>query len=280
MDGIEFKAVAVSAELDLNRISSRFGMGRKFTWEEPLVLDSARLKGVLRRPEGGEIFLFSFGVVVFVGRGPAEQTDFLEYLGTTAGPGQKPARSSWSDDLLVQVDPQSEAQADPEIVVVPRLEEWSAEMVATVLARSVALERVESAMDAAMDRIEERISALEAGRIDQDDRQLARDAAKVLRIEHESLSWIGLLDRPESTWNNPQAESFHDQLSKVFEIPDRYGAMRRKAEVIKDIDRTFTDLAHARRATRLEWVIIWLFAVELVVGLLPVLPWTRSFFGR
>jgi len=269
---IEFKALAIAPELDLNRISPHFGMGRKYTWEEPLRLDAARLRGVLRIPEGRELFLFSFGVIVVQDCGPAELSDLQTYLASVAPDIQKVGSAKWSDDLMVEVDPESATEVGNERVVVPRLEGWVSEMVATVLARSVALERVESALDGAMDRFEERISELEQGRISQNDRQLAKDAARILRIEHESLSWLGLLDRPESAWNNSHAESFYDEIARVFEIPDRYGALRRKSEVLKDIDKTFSDLAHSRRSTRLEWIIIWLIAIELVLGLLPLLP--------
>ena len=269
---IEFKAIAVAPELDLNRISPHFGMGRKYTWEEPLRLDAARLKGLLRIPEGRELFLFSFGVIVVQDCGPAELSDLQTYLAGLAPDIQKVGSTRWSDDLVVEVDPESATEVGNERVVVPSLEGWVSEMVATVLARSVALERVESALDGAMDRFEERIAELEQGRISQNDRQLAKDAARILRIEHESLSWLGLLDRPETAWNNSQAESFHDELARVFEIPDRYGALRRKSEVLKDIDKTFSDLAHSRRSTRLEWIIIWLIAIELVLALLPLLP--------
>lgn len=275
MQCLEFKAVAVAPELDLNRISTHFGMGRKYTWEEPLRLDAERLRGVLRIPEGREVFLFSFGTVVFKDCTPAEQNDVLEYLSGMSLNILREGPARWSDDLVVEVDPDSAILVGGEKVVVPNQESWITDMVATVLARSVALERVESALDRAMDRFEERIGQLDQGRIECDDRLLARDAALILRIDHQSLSWLGLLDRPELTWNNPPAESFYDELARVFEIPDRYSALRRKSDVLKDIDKTFSDLAHARRSTRLEWVVIWLIAIELVVALLPFLPWTR-----
>ena len=255
MQRIEFKALAVAPELDLNRISPHFGMGRKYTWEEPLRLDAVRLRGILRIPEGRELFLFSFGVIVVQDCGPAELSDLQTYLASVAPDIQKVGSSKWSDDLVVEVDPDCETEVGNERVVVPSLEGWVSEMVATVLARSVALERVESALDGAMDRF---------------------DAARILRIEHESLSWLGLLDRPETAWNNSQAESFHDELARVFEIPDRYGALRRKSEVLKDIDKTFSDLAHSKRSTRLEWIIIWLIAIELVLALLPFLPFLHK----
>ena len=41
--------------------------------------------------------------------------------------------------------------------------------------------------------------------------------------------------------------------------------------MLKDINSTFSDLAHARRSARLEWVVILLIAFEILMALLPAL---------
>ena len=266
---IAFEARTVGRSIDLNRLAGHFGIRHRYTWEEPLCLDETRLRGILRNPEERGAWIFSFGAVVFTNCQAHEINDILLYLARHE-PALTPGNPAvYSDVYSLVTDASVKAGMDSEEMTVEAFEPWQPEILATVLAKSVALERVEASLDATLDRFEERLERLEKGRLETNDKVLARDAARILRLEHDSISYLGILDKPDLTWNNDPAEKLYGNLSRQFELKDRNDAVRRKSEVLKDINSTFSDLAHARRSTRLEWVVILLIAFEILMALLP-----------
>lgn len=267
MSPLFFEARTAGRSIDLNRLGGHFGIRHRYTWEEPLHLDEPRLRGILREPEGRAAWIFSFGAAVFSGCQPHEIQDILLYLARHESALAPEQGAAFTDTYSLGVDPTARPGFDSEEMTVPELETWHPELLATVLAKSVALERIEASLDAALDRFEERLDRLEKGRLETDDRVLARDAARILRLEHDSISYLGLLDKPDLTWSNDAAEQLYKALARQFELRERNDAVRRKSEVLKDINSTFSDLAHARRSTRLEWVVILLIAFEILMAL-------------
>ena len=76
-----------------------------------------------------------------------------------------------------------------------------------------------------------------------------------------------LLDKPDITWNSEDAQDFFAQMNKLFELEDRYQAVKNKTEILIDITEILTNLTHAKRATYLEWLIIVLIAFEIIISL-------------
>jgi len=52
------------------------------------------------------------------------------------------------------------------------------------------------------------------------------------------------------------------------EADPRYQEIKHKSETLMDVTDVFSSLSHARRAARLEWIIIILIAFEIVMALL------------
>ena len=50
----------------------------------------------------------------------------------------------------------------------------------------------------------------------------------------------------------------------MFELSQRYNEIKYKSETLMDITEVFSNLSHARRSSRLEWIII-LIIIEIVI---------------
>lgn len=199
MSTFAFEARTVGRSIDLNRLAGHFGIRHRYTWEEPLCLDETRLRGILHEPEAHAAWIFSFGAVVFTNCQAHEINDILLYL-TRHEPALTPGNPAvYSDIYTLVIDPSVKPGMDSEEMTVEAFEPWQPEILATVLAKSVALERVEASLDATLDRFEERLERLEKG-----------------RLEHDSISYLGILDKPDLTWNNDAAEKFYTNLSRQF----------------------------------------------------------------
>jgi len=59
-------------------------------------------------------------------------------------------------------------------------------------------------------------------------------------------------------------------MANLFELSQRYQEIRHKSGTLMDITEVFTGLSHARRESRLEWIIIILIFIEIVLYLLKM----------
>lgn len=70
MNDLNFKAFAVTNEIDLNKIAVECNIRKKYTWEEPLLLQDQVLKGILGEEPGKDekILVFLLGVLFLLTR--------------------------------------------------------------------------------------------------------------------------------------------------------------------------------------------------------------------
>ena len=264
----EFKAVVLGSELSLNQAAVHFGVGRKLKWEEPLVLKEEQLHGIVREPGGKRAYFFHFGAAVFVNLAHHEINDVLVYLRRLDAGMPAPQAFEYADDYLLAADSGGEPAVGNDAAVFPSVTDHHREVVATVLAKSVAMERIEAQINRLLDELEEIIEYLRKGRLTMSDKRLAKMSARILGFKLGAISSIMLFDKPEITWDDAAAATLYDQMAALFELEDRYRGIRHKSETLMDITEVFSGLAHATRGTRLEWTIIILIVIEIVLSLL------------
>lgn len=277
MTTYSFCALALAPEIPLPALAEQLGIDRRFAWEVPMELSGNTLRQVLPSAETERVFLFAFGSMVFVDCSEQNILAILDYLCRQYPSLCSPQPFHWSDHYRLTVNADAHASCNQDGATIPATSPSSTLILATILAKSVALERVEASLETVLDRSEKRIEALEKGKLRGADASLARDAGAVLRLEHESIHYLGLIDKPDSTWNDETADVLYTMLARQFELRDRYAAVRHRVEVLKDLGSTFANLAHARRSARLEWVIILLIAFEIV---LPAVKWVWQTFNH
>ncbi len=263
-----FKAAAVTNEIGLNAVAAHFGIRRKYRWEDSLALGESALQGVVLDPAGKAVHLFSFGSVVFVNCQHHEMMDVIRYLAQVEKSLANVGRFDYTDDYRIEAAADGEEPSvNNDCLAVRREEGYQREIVATVLAKSVALERTETGTNALLDEIEDFVAYLGQGRLTASDEQLARMSARILGFRLSTLSYIMLLDKPDITWVNEEAAALYDELGALFELADRFESIRHKTDALMDITTVFAGLAHAKRGTRLEWAVIILIAIEIVLSL-------------
>ncbi len=267
MNSVDFKAVVVCNELNLSNIAQHFGIYRKFRWEDSLRLTENELKGIIKEPEKKVVYIFHFGSLVFINCEHHDSMDILEYLKRLEKNVTTTNLRDYSDDYKIEINAQESPALNNDFMVVAKLNDHHMEIVSTVLAKSVALEKTEKAIDLLLDEIEDVVSYLNQGQLTTSDSQLAKLSARVLGFKLNTLSYIMLLDKPDITWVNEDAEYMFTELSSIFELEDRYGKIRQKSDTLLDITQVFSTLAHAKRGNRLEWAVIILIAIEIVLSL-------------
>lgn len=266
MDSKQIKVFALCKEINLNKLAAHFGINRKFKWEEHLTLDSKQLKGILKGTENRLVKIFSFGSAVFVNMEHHEIVDTINYL-KNIDKNLINASYKYQDDYTIVIN-QEEPSLHFEYFNVNKYEDYHLNMLSIVLAKSVALERIEEGLDNLMDEIEEIITKLERGKFRISDGKLAKTVATIFRFKFNTISYLMLLDKPAVTWVNQESEHLYMNLVELFELQDRYDKIKGKSETLMDITEVFTTMVYQKRGHILEWMVVILITIELGLGLI------------
>ena len=266
MESKYIKVFSLCNEINLNKLAAHFGISRKFKWEEHLTLDKRQLTGILKATEDKLVKIFSFGSAVFVNMEHHEIVDTVNYL-KNIEKNLINASFKYQDDYTIVVNDE-EPSLHFEFFNVNNYEDYHLNMLSIVLAKSVALERVEEGIDNLLDEIEEIIAKLERGKLAINDAKLAKTVATILRFKFNIISNLMLLDKPAITWVNQESENLYMNLAELFELSERYEKIKGKSETLMDITEVFTTMTYQKRGNTLEWMVIILIAIELVVALL------------
>lgn len=76
-----------------------------------------------------------------------------------------------------------------------------------------------------------------------------------------------LLDTPDFFWQNPEYQPLYTMAANYLELPQRTEVLTKKLETIHELLEMLADEQKHQHSSALEWIIIWLIAVEIVISL-------------
>lgn len=272
IDAIKFKCFSVTNELDLNKIAIQCGIPKKYTWEEPLILKSDILSDILEIPveENQMVHVFSFGSVVFINLEQDFYGIFIKYLQSFKSEIDVKSFEAFNDDFELRIGNVDSFELTDSFACLSDFEPFYTELAAMVIAKSVALERIEYLLVPILDKLESTIDRLEKGKLRIGEKELARTIAKAARHEYNTINSVMILDKPDITWTNSNAEDFYGKMSEFFELNDRYDVLKSKTDIINNILSAFTSISHSMRGLFVEWVIVILIIAEVILMLLDL----------
>jgi required for meiotic nuclear division protein 1 len=276
MKEFTFKAFAITHEIDLNKIAIHCGIPKKFTWEQPLILRGNILNTILKKnmDETQMVLVFSFGSVVFINQSSSKEiTDFFQFIQAFEPDLDIKNAYRYTDDYSLHIKETESLELTDEYVVVPEYEVFHPELISTVLAKSVALEKTEEQLGKIHDTLETMIDRLEKGKLRIGNKELARTTAKIVRHEYNTLAYIMILDKPDITWSSSTANEFYDRMLEFFELNDRYKILKSKTDILYNIMDGFSTISHSIRGLFVEWIIVSLILFEIVLTLLGIAGW-------
>lgn len=264
-------AYALEGELDLNRIAAALKVGKKFTWEEPLVLNPLTLDLHDGNAFGAQrAYLYYFGVAVFFNCSEDLISGFYRNIIKAAESLKLPRSHLYRESYSIQVRDIEKVSVTNDCAIINREEAVFVDIIAYTIAKSVALEQIEARVEIVFDKMEEIIAMLDRGQLAIPDTELAKTAATILNFKYRSLSHIMILDKPDITWDIEEADRLYSTLANMFELNQRYNQIKHKSDTLLDINEVFTGLSHAKRSARLEWIIIILIAIEIALFLMEM----------
>jgi uncharacterized Rmd1/YagE family protein len=275
MERIRFKAYVLANDLDLNRIASECNIPKKYTWEEPLILKHQLLERIFHesRPDDSAVYLFSFGSIVLVNLAAADEPAVFSFVKKLHPRIDLGDASRYTDDYELRIGSNLDhdlATLNDKFVTVERFERYHLDLIAMVIAKSVALEKIEQRLTDIMDGLEPLIDRLEQGKLRVSDKRLAQVSSKIARYEYNTLAYIMLLDKPDITWAISEALSFYDKMSDFFELTDRYEVLKQKTALLSNVVNGISSMSHTVKSVLIEVAILILILVEVVIMLIEL----------
>ena len=266
MESIIFRAFSLNGEIDLNKLAATLGISKRYRWEEPMLLNPVTFTPV--EDPGKEqlmVYLYHFGGVVFVNCPEEVISRLFTELKRICDIFRDTPQLRYKDDYQLKIEDTAKPLITNDYAVMPSADHVFVGIISSVIAKSVALEQIEERIDAVLDEVEEYIELLGRGKFGISDERLAKLAASILTFKHASISYVMVLDKPDITWDNLEADQLYKTMANLFEISERFQEIKHKSDTLKDVLEVVTGLSHARRSSRLEWIIIALIFVEIVL---------------
>jgi uncharacterized Rmd1/YagE family protein len=212
----------------------------------------------------GLAVLFRYGVVVLIGLSVEQEAEFLERLrdrtfGKITPPEEERAR--------IQIAKEAE---EPIPVGGPILvREFSLErllVVSDALAKSVVLGRDEREVANVFDIIEPFARELaNSGKTSKNRTDLLKLLGNALLVQHRVSGRVAVGEKPDVLWDRPDLERLYARLQDEYELSERVETLNRKLAVIADTATTLSDIIDTKRSLRLEIIVVFLIAFEIVI---------------
>ncbi len=213
------------------------------------------------------LFVFGFGSLVFFNIEDVVKDQLKKELSKFY---VNPVRKT-IDESYELVEHGSEYSVYSSESIVPKVTFFEIEVVARILAQSVAMENFENIVDELLDNAEKVNKELEkAGKLRIKSKEIIKFIATDQSIVQYIISKLSLLDNPEITWEKEELGVFYSRLSDMFELRPRFRNLQFKIDFVKDNFEFLLDLLRHHSETRLELIVIWLFVVELVLFLIEI----------
>jgi uncharacterized Rmd1/YagE family protein len=218
----------------------------------------------IRVGSNGFAVVFRYGVVVFIGLTADQEAEFLEKLQTRTFGKITPYEDEWAKIQVAKEGDEPFPVGGP--ILVRELSVERLLVVADALAKSVVLARDERQVANVFDTIEPFARELgREGRTSRNRTDLLKLLGNALLVQHRLSGRVAVSDKPDVLWDRPDLERLYSRLEDEYELSERAETMNRKLEVIADTATTLSDIIDTKRALRLEIIVIFLIAFEILV---------------
>jgi uncharacterized Rmd1/YagE family protein len=236
-----------------------------------------KTRAVLRYPgrDGGWAVVHDFGALVFIGVDEGERARVMNALvASLAAEPHPPLEESFA----VQIAPGSTPAVRFDRVVVGELDVRVVEILALVVAQSVAMEYYEGDVDALVVGLEQSSRALAAkGRLRGSARDMLRFIGRGMSTRTQVVHTLSLLESPGATWDDEALDRMYRGLRASFEIEERYRSLDHELGVVQDNLELLVDMVRHRHTLLLEIAVAVFVGAELLILLGElVLGWGKA----
>jgi len=212
----------------------------------------------------GDVFVFDYGVLVFWNLAAGEREAFLAKVAQFA---KTPLKNTLDDEFTFQTGSEKSFIKNDHIhlqndEILTRL------AVSHGIAQSTKLAQFESGIQQTINDtvyIPENIARTGSAQLS--GKELSRLRGRLYITKSDVMLNYDLLDVPDFFWEYPELDSLYSMVADYLEIRQRVEVLSKKLETIHELFDMMADEQKHRHSSMLEWIIIWLIAIEIVIFL-------------
>lgn len=146
------------------------------------------------------------------------------------------------------------------------------------LARSTKVAVLEALLNSFLERTEEFPAQLQTGRLRVAKAAILRLTGELQHLRSQLNFFSELTDSlPDKFWDQRaelRLDGIYDQVGKALDVPSRIRVLNQRMDYAADMLATVREMLDQEHGSRLEWIIIWLIAVEVAFHLID---WAREY---
>lgn len=208
------------------------------------------------------IFTTSFGVITFCNFSHVEIKSFLQRLNIKEAEHYQTVLINQDYPMIID-DKYQKPLIDTYTIKYDKFNKSIASVISLVLSRSVGLEKREKSLENKMQESKKLYDTIEHIKA-KDRKNLMNFASSIAKERFEILNQLFLLDKPDIIWDDFELESLYNQLALQLELKSRFDVIEYKIAFLKDSVGFITDRVNQKSSEFLEWIIIWLIAIEIL----------------
>jgi uncharacterized Rmd1/YagE family protein len=211
--------------------------------------------------QDGDAFIFDYGVVVFWNVDAKAQELLLSALTEFIN---EPVSEKLDDEFTYDANMKT-ATIKGDHIGLPDIEVMTRLAISHGIAQSTKLGQYENRVQrtiASTEYIPENIA--KTGNSGLRRKELAKLRGQLYLTKSDVTLHFDLLDVPDFFWDNPELQPYYTMVTDYLEVKPRIDVLIKKLETIQDLLNMIGDEQNHKHSSMLEWIIIWLIAIDIV----------------
>ncbi|KAG2172740.1 hypothetical protein INT43_000087 [Umbelopsis isabellina] len=216
-----------------------------------------------------EVFFFDYGVVVFWGMSIEEEQKLMQEL----EPFEEERLET--DDVEVEefhfhYNERYQPRIYNDVITLRHPQNYLVKMtISHAIAQSVKMTLFERLIDDTINETKYIPQVMaESGKVHMSRVAITKKIGQlfIMRINVNLVS--NILDTPEIFWSEPALEPLYSAIRGYLEISQRVELLNQRVQVISDLLDMLKDHLNSSHGEQLEWIVIWLIAMEILVAVI------------
>jgi uncharacterized Rmd1/YagE family protein len=207
------------------------------------------------------LYIFKYGVVCFLNFSDIGISAFLQFIAPYC---KNLFPESLSEEFAIEVNAKENKIGYNKIEIV-KADKDVLRLVMLNVSESVALDYFSDQTNKLLEEANYHTQILEKkGRLGISGNNLKKYIGKTLLIKNRIAENLYIFDSPPETWEDESLNKIHNDLSKTFDLQERFRHVSEGLAIVKENLELFKDLLQHRNSNVLEWIVIGLITFEVL----------------
>ena len=207
------------------------------------------------------VYIFKYGVVSLFNFPDVAVSSFLLFISPFC---KNPFSENLSEEFQVETNA-SEIKIGYNKIELIKADVEVFRLIMLNVSESVALDYYSDQTTRLLEETNHHTQILERrGRLGISGRSLKKYIGKTLLIKNRIAENLYIFDSPPETWEDESLNKIHTDLSRTFDLQERFRHVSEGLAIVKENLELFKDLLQHRNSSRLEWIVIGLITFEIL----------------